>query len=1443
MKAAPERFPQHLRRMGAAYLVLLISLIPCAVVFLKVRQNVADRDKARFEQVVNQVQTALDKRMRNHLDALRSVRGLLAASEHISDVEWQTYLHNVDMAGSYPGLMDIGYLQRVPAGNLANFEASLRNAGYPNPYVRPSGERAEYFPVKYLGLPSHIDRESVGWDPYKNVERQVAMAQARDTGNPISTGRTELYSFHKAERIMGLVIYLPVYRQGAVLNTVEDRREHLLGFIFGSFKASELWEGVLLKSDNPAIAFHMHDGPEIRADNVLFANTSATEIDPTVAPRFQSQSQYPALGRVWTLHFSTLPEFDLESRSYLPVIVLICGLTISFMLFGVAWVQGRGRERAERLTADLSQSAAALRESENKFRSIFESIQDVYVRVALDGTIIAISPSCSQLFGHLQEEMIGKNAATFYADSEQRKQLLQVIASDGPVLDYEVKLRHKSGAIVVASINGHFVLGHDGAAVALDSILRNITERKQAEVMLRQSEERYRAFVQQSSEGIWRLEFRQPVPIGLLPEEQLELIYSAGYLAECNDVTAQMYGFAKAKEVVGLSLEWFLVRANAQNEASLRSFIRHGYRLVDAESRMVGVNGVERWFLNNFIGTVEDGKLVRVWGSRRDITERHHSLESQRASEQRFLRHRTTMVELARQQTLHSGELEVALRQITEASARSLEVARVSVWLLHEDNSILRCADLFELAAGKHSSGLELNVRDYPQYFSALEEDRVIAAEDAQNDPRTAGFRETYLKPYHVTALLDAPIRLGGRTVGIVFHEHTAGTRVWEADEQDFAGSMADMVSLALEARDRQRVEQALRESEERFRRLAENARDVIYRCWLKPTLRVDYVSPSLTPLTGYRPEEFYADARLGLKLLAPDDALIEMAERDIIGFISHPVTMRWHTRDGRQIWVEALNSPVFDPAGGVVAVEGVVRDVTEAKKTDDALAEEKERLIVTLRSIGDGVITTNVAGQIVMVNKAAEHLTGWNHSEAEGKPLQTVFRIINEKTRLPCANPVERVLVSGETIGPVSHTILIGRDGTERIIADTGAPIRDKEGAVIGIVLVFRDVTDKLRMEAELFKAGKLESVGLLAGGIAHDFNNILTGIVGNISLAKILAPLPPAVIERLEQAERASLRAKDLTQQLLTFSKGGAPIKRTTQLSELVADSIDFALRGSNVRAEFSLPPDLWPADVDESQISQVLNNLTINALQAMPKGGVVTVSARNCLPERGGIHGLPVGRYIRITIKDEGCGIRPEHLPRIFDPYFTTKKQGSGLGLATAYSIIRKHSGVITVHSMVEVGTTFDIFLPASEKPAERLHESNESSPRGNGRVLVMDDEAAIRQIARIMLEHLGYRVSAVETGEQALIAYAEAKEQQQPFCAVIMDLTVPGGMGGKEAIAKLLEMDTDAKALVSSGYSNDTVMADYGKFGFKGVVAKPYRIEDLAKAMASVVSPSG
>jgi PAS domain S-box-containing protein len=600
-------------------------------------------------------------------------------------------------------------------------------------------------------------------------------------------------------------------------------------------------------------------------------------------------------------------------------------------------------------------------------------------------------------------------------------------------------------------------------------------------------------------------------------------------------------------------------------------------------------------------------------------------------------------------------------------------------------------------------------------------------------------------------------------------------------------------------------------------------------------------VNSAIQTMYGYTPDECLSmtigDISSGQYPYTTEGAANKIQELSLV----EQLRFEWHCKkkNGELFWVDVSLLPLH--LEGEFRVLAVIRDIDKQKKDRENLTSEKEQLAITLRSIGDGVITTDRKGHIVLINKIAEELTGWSQQESVGRSLNEILHLFDGKDgkddRVE-VDPVTEVLETGRQIEFPRDTFLISRDGSRKEIADSVAPIFDSNSLVVGVVLVFRDITERKHLEKEVQKIKKLESVGVLAGGIAHDFNNLLSAILGNINLTRLLIESDSRPDELLAEAEKASLRARKLTQQLLTFSKGGEPIRETTDLAEIISENATFVLRGSSTRYDLMVPNDLWQADIDPGQIGQVIQNIIINSRQAMgEKGGHITINAKNC--SNCTDHHVLSKSCIHMSIKDDGPGMSPHILEKIFDPYFTTKEDGSGLGLAICHSIIKKHNGILLVESTPGQGTHFTIKLPIS-----REDSSPDSDIMEVGRslhplkVLVMDDEEILLTIVSEMLLMLGHQVKTVKNGTEAIHLFEKESKDGSPFDAIILDLTIPGEMGGKEAGGKLLELDPHAKIIVASGYSNDPVIANYQDYGFTGRLIKPFHLQDLEKTLTSL-----
>jgi len=526
-----------------------------------------------------------------------------------------------------------------------------------------------------------------------------------------------------------------------------------------------------------------------------------------------------------------------------------------------------------------------------------------------------------------------------------------------------------------------------------------------------------------------------------------------------------------------------------------------------------------------------------------------------------------------------------------------------------------------------------------------------------------------------------------------------------------------------------------------------------------------------------------------------------------------------------------------------VRANESLRVEVQERRRAEEALRREKDFIGQLMETSPVGILVVDAAGRFHFANAAAERVLGRPREEIAGLSCTAAAWGFTDHLGEPIPPrelPFLRAMTGGGGVRNAALAIA-SPEGKRTLLSVGVAPFGEEGGRPSGAVVTVEDVTERSRLEQEVSRTQKLESVGVLAGGIAHDFNNLLTAIMGNIALAQIGLSAEDPVAGALADAEKASLQARDLTQQLLTFSRGGAPVKRTVALGEVAANATQFALLGANVRADHAIPPDLWAAEVDPGQIGQVFHNLAVNACQAMPEGGRLGLEAANVVFGSGNALGLPPGNYVRVAVADHGSGIPEGSLARIFDPFFTTKSSGTGLGLAVVYSVVKSHGGHVGVESEPGRGTIFTIHLPASTGAVPPAAPPADICP-GRGRILIMDDEPLVRQIVERTLGTLGYETLATSDGAEAVSAYRDALEEGRRFEAVVLDLTVPGGMGGAEAVRRLLAIDPAVKAIVSSGYSDDPVMSNFQDYGFCNVIAKPFRINDLSRVVHQVLSAS-
>lgn len=540
--------------------------------------------------------------------------------------------------------------------------------------------------------------------------------------------------------------------------------------------------------------------------------------------------------------------------------------------------------------------------------------------------------------------------------------------------------------------------------------------------------------------------------------------------------------------------------------------------------------------------------------------------------------------------------------------------------------------------------------------------------------------------------------------------------------------------------------------------------------------------------------------------------------------------------KEGNSFYVDFSLKPVHDDTGNVIMLIPEGRDITERIYAQEALQESQERYQGIYNATSDTIFIHDAAtGAIIDVNQAMQDMYGYTKEEA----LKLTVDNFSAGEPPYTQNEADEKINAALLFGLQTFEWKAKRKNGELFWVEVALKFTEFHGKRF-IIAAVRDISDRKQVEEELIKIKKLESIGVLAGGIAHDFNNILAAILGNISLANLLLkPDEVKVHSLLQEAEKASLRAKGLTQQLLTFSKGGEPVKSLASISDVIMDSTEFILRGSDVKCEYSFPDDLWHAEIDRGQISQVIQNIILNSSQAMPEGGIITIHCENYV--YNGTLTLPIaaGDYIKVSLVDRGVGIPRDLLDKIYDPYFTTKHEGNGLGLAVTHSIIIQHKGHIAADSKQGQGTTVTIYLPAFKQKKLKEQKEEPLPVGGKAKILFMDDDKMVRTMANEMLSHYGYEVFLAQDGQEAITLYRESLKDGAHIDLVIMDLTVPGGMGGKEAIKEIIAANPQVKAIVSSGYSNNPIMANYGEYGFSAAVSKPYRQEELIKVINRII----
>jgi PAS domain S-box-containing protein len=1055
---------------------------------------------------------------------------------------------------------------------------------------------------------------------------------------------------------------------------------------------------------------------------------------------------------------------------------------------GVIW---GGERRFMAMYQDITErrrAEEALRQSEGKYRELAKSITDVYFALDKNLRYTYWNRASELLTGVTAENALGKYLYDLFPDTEETKKA-EVI--------YRRVLRTKKPEQFINEFHimdktYFFEISAYPAKNGLSVFVKDITERKRSEDVLRLQAE----IMRNMAEGVVLTRARDAVIVYTNPKFEEMFGYGPGELIGRN-ISEVNASAEKSPEEVAKDIQEFLKETGVWQ----------------GEVYNIRKDGTTFWCYAN-VSTFNHPEYGTVWvATHTDITERKKAEE--------------------------------ALRLQRDFTQSVFDTAQVIMLVLNKDGRIIDFNPYME-----EISGYRLEEVRGKYWF-----DTFVPERDRNKIKRLF---ERSIDNVHARGNVNPIVTKDGREREIEWYDKTL---------KDLSGKVVGLLTVGQDVTER-------RGEEEKHQTILKTALDGFWVVDLNG--KILEVNDSYCQMLGYTQEELLKMSIMNVEAIENHEETARHIKKIVLQG-SDRFETRQKRKDGQIIDFE-VSTNYLDIEQGQIFV--FFRDITERKQA----AERINHLNLTLRSIRHinqlitreknrdrlikGICNNLVESRsfnsvwIALLDESrklvawAENGLGKNFSSLleplkQGNLPLCVQKAMRQKQVVVTENPHSMCTgcpLQPDNTGIGSMTVRLEYEGNiygvlcatlpEALLSDKDEVTLFKEAAA-DISFALHDIeleAERELLEQERLRAAKLESIGTLAGGIAHDFNNLLTGIMGNIGLARTYIKPSDRAFEMLDEAEKAAVRARDLTQQLLTFARGGKPVKDLIKIAELIKESATFALRGSNVRLELSLPGDLWSVEADEGQISQVINNLVINADEAMPAGGILRIGASNFVVKRAGALPLARGNYVRLDVKDMGVGISQEHLERIFEPYFTTKQKGSGLGLTTAYSIVTNHGGNIFAESTLNEGSAFHVYLPASKKAAkEEGKAAGEKPGQAGGKVLVMDDEEIIRKMLSNMLKLAGYEAELTGDGAEALERYAQTMKSGKPFDAVIMDLTVPGGMGGKEAIKKLLHLDPDARVIVSSGYATDPIMSEYKKYGFSAVIAKPYSVKQLEETL--------
>jgi len=753
--------------------------------------------------------------------------------------------------------------------------------------------------------------------------------------------------------------------------------------------------------------------------------------------------------------------------------------------------------------------------------------------------------------------------------------------------------------------------------------------------------------------------------------------------------------------------------------------------------------------------------------------------------------------------------------------------------------------DLLSLLAERSPLGVfDLNFKAGSYYYSPAWKKQLGYAEHELD----ATF-ETWRNLLHPEDSAAAPDRAatkysnGVRSFSVEYRlRHKKGHYVWiqSLGLQVFgpAGELERVAGMHLDITERKEFDETSLESAERLQDLTERGHLGVFdlnfagdRYWF---------SPAWKRLLGHTAADLTDEPDTLASVLHPEDAPAGLKEFFLSrhpGETAYLDLCRLRHKDGHYLWVMGGVYRQVSRKHELLRVLGFHCALPAELPVAGEQAIPPALLVGAFAELHEGLVLADASGRIIFTNDKAAQLLREQPDTLRGRLLLEVFPLTHRVSSQRSEFPASRLLDLGEAI-PLNndYSLAHGGDAEPQPLSFSGSPVLDSTGRIVGAIIVFRDPQEMTLTPEELVKANRFESLGVLAGGIAHDFNNLLTTILGGVSLAK-----DNHNYSALEDSENACMAAKGLTKQLLTFARGGTAMQTVLAPLTVLKDTSRIATAGASTEVVVEVAPGTGNILAERAQILQVFQNLVVNAIQAMPEGhpGHVWLRAGNATLTEGQIPPLPAGNYVQFEVQDDGSGIPPENLQKIFDAFFTTKKHGTGLGLATVLDIVRKQGGQIGVDSTVGTGTTFTIFLPQADRPIEVEARRAPTLRFGTGRVLFMDDDEKICELTAGMLEGLEYKYDIAKNGEEAIALYTRYLNIGRPYDAVIMDLNIIGGMGGEATFKQLRELDPDVRAIISSGYDSEEMARQYLDMGFCGYLTKPYRVGDLGRILKTVL----